>query len=157
MVRHIAGELIVENKRFAVVVTRFNEFVTSKLEAGAVDMLVRHGCAEENITVVRVPGSFEIPLAAMKLAKSGAYDAIVCLGCLIRGETPHFDYISSEVTKGIAKVGLDTGVPATYGVITADTLEQSIHRAGAKAGNKGAEAAGAAIEMANVLSAMAAE
>ena len=152
MSREIVGELNASGQRFAVVVTRVNDFVTSKLLGGAIDALVRHGCADENITCVHVPGAFEIPLTAMKLAQSGSFDAIVCLGCVIRGETPHFEYICAEVSKGVAQVGLQTGVPATFGVVTADTLEQAVHRAGSKAGNKGADAAIAAIEMVNVLS-----
>ena len=151
MSKDIQGVLVAKEQRFAIVVTRFNDFVSSKLLSGAHDALHRHECPDDNITIVRVPGSFELPLTALKLAESGKFDAIICLGCLIRGETPHFDYICSEVTKGIAQVGLQTGVPATFGVITADTLEQSIQRAGSKAGNKGADAAMAAIEMTNVL------
>lgn len=157
MVNEIHGALSVENQRFAIVVTRFNDFITSKLLSGAVDTLCRHGCSEDHITRVRVPGSFEIPITAMKLAKSGKYDAIICLGCIMRGDTPHFDYICSEVARGVGRIGLETGVPATFGVITSDTLEQSIQRAGSKAGNKGAEAALAAIEMTNVLSAIDAQ
>ncbi len=152
MAREITGELQAGGHRFAIVVTRFNDFVTSKLLSGAVDALLRHGCMDENITRVFVPGSFEIPLTAMKLAQSGAYDSVICLGCVIRGETPHFDYICAEVSKGVAQVGLQTGVPTIFGVVTADTLEQAIHRAGSKAGNRGADAAVAAIEMVNVLS-----
>ena len=150
MAREISGDLKLTDQRFAIVVTRFNDFVTTKLLAGAIDALTRHGCAEDNITHVHVPGSFEIPLTAMRLAKSGEYDAVICVGCVIRGETPHFDYICSEVTKGVAQAGMESGVPVTYGVITADTIEQAIQRAGAKAGNKGAEAAMAAIEMVNL-------
>lgn len=157
MANEIQGALSVDNQRFAIVVTRFNDFITSKLLSGAVDALCRHGCSEENITTVRVPGSFEIPITAMKLAKSGKYDAIICLGCIMRGETPHFDYICAEVARGVGRIGMKTGVPATFGVITSDTLEQSIQRAGSKAGNKGAEAALAAIEMTNVLSAIDAQ
>lgn len=151
MPNEIQGALIARDQRFAIVVTRFNDFISSKLLSGAIDTLHRHGCPDDNITTVRVPGSFEIPLTAMKLAQSDKFDAVICLGCVIRGETPHFDYICSEVARGIAQIGLQTGVPATFGVITADTLEQSIQRAGSKAGNKGSEAAMAAIEMTNVL------
>ncbi|MCP4248581.1 MAG: 6,7-dimethyl-8-ribityllumazine synthase [bacterium] len=156
MPRLLEGDLTVTDQRFAVVVTRFNEFVTAKLLSGAMDTLVRHGCREENITQVRVPGSFEVPLAAKKLADSGRFDAVIALGCLIRGQTPHFDYIAAEVTKGIAQVGLDSGVPVTFGVITADTLEQAIERAGTKAGNKGADAAASAIELTNLYAEIAA-
>jgi len=155
MPQQIQGAMGVNEQRFALVVTRFNDFVSSKLLAGAVDALCRHGCKDDRITVVRVPGAFEIPITALKLAESGGFDAVICLGCVIRGETPHFDYICAQVAKGVAEVGLRTGVPATFGVITADTLEQSIQRAGAKAGNKGSEAALAAIEMTNVLSEVA--
>ncbi len=150
MPRILEGDLTVRKQRFAVVVTRFNEFVTSRLLSGAVDALIRHGCKEENITEVRVPGSFELPLAAKKLADSGDFEAVVALGCVIRGQTPHFEYVAAEVTKGVAQVGLDTGVPVTFGVITADTLEQAIERSGTKAGNKGADAATAAIELTNL-------
>lgn len=149
--KEIVGKLVVDGQRFGIVVARFNEFITSKLLGGAVDTLVRHGCKEDAITVVHVPGTFEIPAAAMKMAKTNNYDAIICLGCLLRGETSHFDYICSEVTRGVGRVGVDTSVPAAFGVITAESLEQAVHRAGAKAGNKGAEAATAAIEMANLL------
>ncbi len=155
MGREIQGHLEAKSQRFAIVVTRFNDFITGKLLDGAVDVLRRHGCTDDRITVVRVPGSFEMPLAAMKLAQSGQFEAIICLGCIIRGETPHFEYISAEVAKGVSHVGLQTGVPTTFGVITADTLEQSIQRAGSKAGNKGAEAALAAIEMTNVMTELA--
>ena len=150
MSRILEGDLTVKDQRFAVVVTRFNDFVTSKLLTGARDALLRHGCKEANVTEVRVPGSFELPLAAKKLAESGQYDAVIALGCLIRGQTPHFEYLAAEVTKGVAQVGLDTGVPVTFGVITADTLEQAIERAGTKAGNRGADAATGAIELANL-------
>ncbi len=156
MVKEIQGDFQISDQKFAIVVTRFNDFVTSRLLSGAIDALTRHGVSEDNITQVRVPGSFEIPVAALKLAQSGKYDAIICLGCVIRGETPHFDYICGEVTKGVAQVGLETGVPASFGVITADTLEQAIQRAGSKAGNKGAEAAMVAIEMSNVIASIAA-
>jgi len=137
--------------KFAVLISRFNEFITGKLLEGALDALIRHGAADENISIAWVPGTFEIPIVAQKMATSGKYDAVVCLGALIRGATPHFDYLAAEVTKGIAQAGLQSGVPAVYGVITADTIEQAIERAGAKAGNKGFDAAETAIEMANVL------
>jgi 6,7-dimethyl-8-ribityllumazine synthase len=150
MVKTIQGEMLSRGKRYAIVVSRFNEFVTSRLLGGAVDALRRHGVREEEITVVWVPGSFEIPYAAGRIAKGKKHDAVICLGAVIRGATPHFEYISSEVTKGIAQISLSTGVPVIYGVITPDTLEQAIERAGAKAGNKGKEAAEAAIEMVNL-------
>lgn len=145
------GMLLGEGLKFGVVVSRFNEFVTRKLLDGAQDALLRHGVREGDIDVAWVPGSFEIPLIVKKLAQSKKYSAIVCLGAVIRGETPHYEYIASEVTKGIAKIGLETGLPITYGIITADSLEQAIERAGTKAGNKGFDAAVDAIEMANLL------
>jgi 6,7-dimethyl-8-ribityllumazine synthase len=147
----VEGKLDASGLKTAVVASRFNDFITTKLIEGAVDCLVRHGCAQKDITVIRVPGSFEIPIAAARAAGSGKFDTVICVGALIRGQTPHFDYIASEVTKGIAQVSLDTGVPVTFGVITADTLEQAVDRAGAKAGNKGFEAAQSAIEMADLL------
>ena len=147
----IAGKLDASGLKTAIIASRFNDFVTARLIEGAVDCLLRHGSGETDITVIRVPGSFEIPLAAKQTASSGKYDAVICLGALIRGQTPHFDYIAAEVTKGIAQVSLDTGLPVTFGVITADTLEQAIDRAGAKAGNKGFEAALGAVEMADLL------
>lgn len=147
----IEGKLDAKGLRTAIVASRFNDFVTARLIEGAVDCLLRHGSGEGDITVLRVPGSFEIPLAAKRAASTGRYDAVVCLGALIRGQTPHFDYIAAEVTKGVAQVSLDTGVPVTFGVITADTLEQAVDRAGAKAGNKGFEAALGAVEMADLL------
>ena len=151
MAREIQGQLTVDGQRFAVVVSRFNEFITSKLCAGAVDALKRHGAKDDNITCVQVPGAFELPLITKKLADSGEFDAIVCLGCVIRGQTPHFEYIASEAAKGIAHVALVTGVPTTFGVITSDTLEQAVERAGAKAGNKGVDAAMSAIELVNLV------
>ncbi len=150
MPRELHGQLAVDGQRFAVVVSRFNEFITSKLLAGAIDTLKRHGCTEDNITCVYVPGSFELPFMAKKLAESGTYDAVICLGCVIRGQTPHFEFVASEAAKGIAQIGLSTGVPTTFGVITADTLEQAVERAGAKAGNRGADAALSAIELVNL-------
>jgi 6,7-dimethyl-8-ribityllumazine synthase len=147
----VEGKLDATGLKTAVIASRFNDFITNKLIEGAVDCLVRHGSAEGDIAVIRVPGSFEIPTATARAAGSGKYDAVVCLGALIRGQTPHFDYIASEVTKGVAQVSLDTGVPVAFGVITADTLEQAVDRAGAKAGNKGFEAALSAIEMADLL------
>ena len=140
-----------DGQRFAVVVSRFNEFITSKLLSGAIDALKRHGATDDNITTVYVPGAFELPMVTKKLADSGEFDAIVCLGCVIRGQTPHFEYIASEAARGIAQVGLASGVPTTFGVITSDTLEQAIERAGSKAGNKGVDAAVSAIELVNLL------
>jgi len=144
------GELLGQGKRFAIVISRFNEFITSRLLGGALDCFSRHAVAEDAIDVVWVPGSFEIPVTALHLARSGRYDAVVCLGAVIRGQTPHFDYVASEVSKGVAHVAVATGVPTLFGVITADTIEQAIERAGTKAGNKGADAAASAIEMANL-------
>ena len=151
MARVYEGKLLAEGLKFGIVVSRFNEFVTKRLLEGALDALGRHGAKEEEIAVIRVPGTFEVPLVAQKMASSGKYDAVICLGALIRGATPHFEYIAAEVTKGIAQVGLSTGVPTIFGVITADTIEQAIERAGTKIGNKGFDAAEAAIEMANLL------
>jgi len=145
------GMLLGEGLKFGLVISRFNEFITRRLLEGAQDALLRHGVSQENIDIAWVPGSFEIPLIAKKLAETKRYDAVICLGAVIRGGTPHFEYIASEVTKGIAKVGLETGLPVIYGVITADTLEQAIERAGTKEGNKGFEAAVNAIEMANLM------
>ncbi|MCK4965006.1 MAG: 6,7-dimethyl-8-ribityllumazine synthase [Dehalococcoidia bacterium] len=150
MVKRYVGKLLGEGLKFAVVVSRFNDFITSKLLEGAQDTLSRHGVRDADIDIAWTPGSFEIPLIAKKLAESGRYDAVVCLGAVIRGGTPHFDYIAAEVSKGIAKVGLDTGLPVILGVVTADTLEQAIERSGAKAGNYGSQAALHAIEMANL-------
>jgi len=144
------GVLLGEGLKFGLVASRFNEFVTRKLVEGAQDALVRHGVSQDDIEIAWVPGTFEIPLIARKLAQTKRYDAIICLGAVIRGGTPHAEYIASEVTKGIAWVGLETGLPVIYGVITADTLEQAIERAGTKRGNKGFEAAVSAIEMANL-------
>jgi 6,7-dimethyl-8-ribityllumazine synthase len=146
----IQGHLNSSGMRFAIVASRFNEFVTSRLLSGAVDALQRTGATEGDVTIVRVPGSFEIPLAAKKLVQTKKYDAVICLGSLIRGETPHFDYLSSEVTKGIGLVSLESGIPVAFGVLTADSVEQAIDRAGMKSGNKGFEAAMSAIEMANL-------
>jgi len=149
--RNIEGKLDAKGLKMAVIASRFNDFITSKLVEGAIDCLRRHGAAESDIAVIRVPGSFEIPLAAQKAAASGDYDAVVCLGALIRGQTPHFDFIASEATKGIAQVSLKAGLPITFGIITADTLDQAVDRAGAKSGNKGFEAALGAIEMADLM------
>ena len=151
MSKFFEGVLLGKGLKFGVVVSRFNEFITKKLLDGAQDALLRHGVNEEDIDIAWVPGSFEIPLVAKKLAQTKRYDAVICLGAVVRGATPHFEYIAAEVTKGIAKVGLETGLPVSYGVITADTLEQAIERAGTKAGNKGFDAAVDAIEMANLL------
>lgn len=145
------GMLIGEGLKFGIVVARFNDFITHKMLDGAQDALLRHGVVEEDIEITWVPGSFEIPLIAQKLANTKRYDAVICLGAVIRGGTPHFEYVASEVTKGIAQVGLNTGLPVIYGVITADTLEQAIERAGTKQGNEGSKAALTAIEMANLL------
>ena len=152
MGRVIEGKLIANDLKFAVLVSRFNDFITNRLLAGAKDTLLRHGAKEDDVTVVYVPGSFEIPLVAKKLAESGQYAAVICVGAVIRGATPHFEYVASEVAKGVAQVGLATGVPTVFGVITSDTIEQAVERAGSKAGNKGSEAALAAIELANVIS-----
>ncbi len=145
------GTLIGKGLKFGVVVARFNEFITSKLLGGARDALARHGVNDTDVDVAWVPGSFEIPLVAQKMAQSKKYDAVICLGTVIRGATPHFEYIAAEVAKGVAKVSLDAGIPVLFGVITADTLEQAIERAGTKSGNKGFDAAVGAIEMANLL------
>ena len=144
------GNLIGENLTIGIVVSRFNEFITSKLLSGALDSLYRHGVKEENIEVAWTPGAFEIPLVAKQMTSRG-YNAIICLGAIIRGSTPHFDYVAAEVSKGVAQVGLSSGVPVIYGVLTTDTIEQAIERAGTKAGNKGWEAAASAIEMANLV------
>ncbi len=145
------GMLLGKGLKFGLVVARFNEFITKKLLEGAQDALLRHDVSKEDIDITWVPGAFEIPLIAKKLAQTKKYHAVICLGAVIRGGTPHFDYIASEVTKGIAMVGLETGLPVIFGIITADTLEQAIERAGTKAGNKGFEAAMSAIEMANLI------
>ncbi len=150
-VKTVDGKLDATGLKVAIVASRFNDFITGKLIEGALDCLVRHGAEETGISIYRVPGSFELPLAAQKIARSGEVDAIVCLGALIRGQTSHFDYIASEVTKGIAQISLESGLPVTFGIITADNLEQAIDRAGAKTGNKGFEAAASAIEMTNLL------
>jgi 6,7-dimethyl-8-ribityllumazine synthase len=149
--RVLEGKLTAEGLRIGIVAARFNEFITNKLVSGAIDALTRHGALEENMTMAWVPGAFEIPLAAQKMANSGHFDAVICLGAVIRGSTPHFDYVSNEVTKVVSHVGLQTGVPTVFGVLTTDTIEQAIERAGTKAGNKGFDAAMTAIEMANLL------
>lgn len=151
MSRTFEGRLLGEGLKFAIVVARFNEFITSKLLTGAQDALARHGVSMADVDIAWVPGSFEIPLAAKRLATTGRYDGVICLGAVIRGATPHFDYVAAEVSKGIASTGLETGVPVLFGVLTTDTIEQAIERAGTKVGNKGFDAAQAAIEMANLL------
>jgi 6,7-dimethyl-8-ribityllumazine synthase len=150
MPKIIEGIISAEGFRFAIVVSRFNDFISSKLVEGAMDALKRHGAIEDNITLVRVPGAFEIPIAAKRLASKGGYDAIICLGAVIRGATPHFDYVASEVAKGIAMVSLESNIPVTFGVLTTDNLEQAIERAGSKSGNKGWDASMAAMEMASL-------
>ncbi len=144
------AKLIAEGKKFALVVSRFNDFITEKLLSGALDALIRSGTADEDIEVVKVPGAFEIPLLAQKMAKTNRFDAVICLGAVIRGSTPHFDYVSAEVSKGVAAVSMESEIPVIFGVITVDTIEQAIERAGTKAGNKGWSAAIAAVEMANL-------
>lgn len=144
------GNLVSNNKKYAIVVARFNEFITNKLLSGALDALSRHGVSDDDIYVAWVPGAFEIPLAAQKFAQSKKYDAVICLGAVIRGSTSHYDYVCNEVSKGVAQVGLSTGVPTIFGVVTTDNIEQAIERAGTKAGNKGYDAATTAIEMVNL-------
>ncbi|MBI4800169.1 MAG: 6,7-dimethyl-8-ribityllumazine synthase [Desulfarculus sp.] len=151
MAKTLEGLLQAQGMKFALVVGRFNDFISSKLMEGALDTLKRHGASEDDITVAWVPGSFEIPLVAGKLATSGKYDAVITLGAVIRGATPHFDYVAAEVSKGVAQVGMQSGVPVIFGVLTTDTIEQAIERAGTKAGNKGADCALAAIEMVDLL------
>lgn len=151
MVKYIEGDLRAEGKRFGVIVSRFNAFIAERLLDGALDTLQRFGAQEGEIEVVRVPGAFEIPLLAKKMAASGRYDAVICLGAVIRGATSHYDLVANESAKGIAQAGMETGVPVIFGVITTETIEQAIERAGSKAGNKGAEAAAVAIEMVNLL------
>ena len=151
MARMVEGNLTAKGYAFGIVASRFNDFITARLLDGALDALRRHGADEDKITVARVPGSFEIPLVAKRMAASRQYDAVVCLGTVIRGATPHFDYIAGEVAKGVAMAGLETGVPIAFGVLTTDSIEQALERAGTKAGNKGFDAACAAIEMANLL------
>ncbi|MCR5220457.1 MAG: 6,7-dimethyl-8-ribityllumazine synthase [bacterium] len=151
MPKQYEGRLDGSGLRMALVVGRFNSFISERLVDGALDALLRHGVADDDITVARVPGAFEIPLVARKMAESGKFDAVICLGAVIRGSTPHFDYVSAEVSKGIASVGLASGVPVIFGVLTTDSIEQAIERAGTKAGNKGFDAAMSAIEMVNLL------
>lgn len=149
--REIRGQLSVGRDRYAIAVSRFNEFITSRLLTGAIDALRRHGGDEGQITCVHVPGAFDLPLVAKKLAESGQFQAVICLGCVIRGQTPHFEYVAGEAAKGVAQVGLATGVPTVFGIITADTLEQAVDRAGGKSGNKGEDAALTALELVSVL------
>lgn len=145
------GQLVAGNEKFCIIISRFNDFIGSKLLSGAIDELKRHGVADENIDIVKVPGAFEIPLATMKFAKTKKYNAIITLGAIIRGATSHYEYVSAELSKGIAQVSLQTEVPVIFGVLTTENIEQAIERAGTKAGNKGSDAAKAAIEMANLL------
>jgi 6,7-dimethyl-8-ribityllumazine synthase len=152
MAREIYGELNAGGKKFAIVASRFNEFLTDKIKDGAIDCLTRHGAQENDISLVWVPGSFEIPPVASRLAGSGKYDAVICVGAVIRGQTPHFEFIASEVAKGISRIGLEKEIPVIFGIVTADTLEQAIERAGTKQGNKGFDAAMSAIEMVNLYS-----
>ncbi|MFH1242138.1 MAG: 6,7-dimethyl-8-ribityllumazine synthase [Pseudomonadota bacterium] len=147
----IEGRLSAEGFRFAIIMSRFNDFISSRLVDGAMDALLRHGADEKKLLLVKVPGAFEIPFVAKKLSQSGRYDAVICLGAVIRGATPHFEYVAAEVSKGIANVALESEIPIAFGVLTTDTLEQAIERAGSKSGNKGYQAAMAAIEMVNVL------
>jgi len=149
--KRIEGELQAEGLKFAIIVSRFNEFITGKLLEGAIDALLRHGASEKNIDIIKVPGSFEIPLVAKKAAQKKSYDAVICLGTVIRGATPHFDYVAAEAAKGIAMASMETGVPVAFGVLTTDTIEQAVERAGSKSGNKGWDAAMVAIEMAQLI------
>lgn len=151
MPKTIEGKLISKGKKYGIIVARFNEFISSKLLGGALDALQRHGVQEDEITVAWTPGSFEIPVIAKKMATSGKYDAVIALGAVIRGSTPHFDYVANEVSKGVAHVALEAGIPVLFGVLTTDTIEQAVERAGTKSGNKGFDAAVAAIEMVNLM------
>lgn len=150
MAKIIEGNLIAKGKKFGIIASRFNDFITKQLISGCMDTLIRHGAEDSDLTLAWVPGAFEIPTIAGKMAKSKSYDALICLGTVIRGSTPHFEYIASEVTKGVAKISQDAGLPVIFGIITADTIEQAIERAGTKEGNKGSDAALSAIEMANL-------
>ena len=152
MAKYIEGNLRADGKKFGIVLSRFNSFIAERLLEGALDTLDRSGADEDAVEVARVPGAYEIPLIAQKMAKSGRYDAVICLGVIIRGATPHFDFVANEAAKGIAQVGMDTEVPILFGVLTTDTIEQAIERAGSKAGNKGSDVAAAAVEMVNLLS-----
>ncbi len=151
MARVHEGQLNATGKKFAVVVSRFNEFITSKLLGGAIDCIIRHGGSDDDVDVYYVPGALEIPMAANRLASAGGHDAVICIGCVIRGATPHFEYVAGQAARGIAQIGLTTGVPTIFGVLTADTIEQAVERAGTKAGNRGFDAASAAIEMVSLL------
>jgi 6,7-dimethyl-8-ribityllumazine synthase len=151
MAKVIEGNLIAQDKKFGIVASRFNDFITRRLLDGCLDTLTRHGAKNEDIEIVWTPGSFEIPLVAQKMAKSRKYDSLICLGTIIRGDTPHFEYIASQAARGVAKVAYDTGLPCVFGIITAETIEQAIERAGTKDGNKGRDAALSAIEMANLV------
>jgi 6,7-dimethyl-8-ribityllumazine synthase len=151
MAKYFEGHLQAEGKKFGIIVARFNSFIVEKLLDGAIDTLIRSGASDDDIEVARVPGAYEIPLVAQKMAKSGRYDAIICLGVIIRGATPHFDFVANEASKGIAQAGMETGVPVMFGVLTTETIEQAIERAGTKAGNKGSDCATAAVEMINLL------
>lgn len=150
----LEGKLTAKNMKIAIVVARFNEFITSKLLSGCIDCLIRHEAADEDLTVAWVPGAFEIPMAAKKLAESGKYDAVICLGAVIRGATPHFDYVCAEASKGIAQVNMQTGVPVAFGVLTTENIQQAVERAGTKAGNKGVDCAMTAMEMVNLFKEM---
>lgn len=150
----LEGKLTAKNMKIAIVVARFNEFITSKLLSGCTDCLIRHEAADEDLTVAWVPGAFEIPMAAKKLAESGKYDAVICLGAVIRGATPHFDYVCAEASKGIAQVSMQTGVPVAFGVLTTENIQQAVERAGTKAGNKGVDCAMTAMEMVNLFKEM---
>ena len=150
----LEGKLTAKNMKIAIVVARFNEFITSKLLSGCIDCLIRHEAADEDLTVAWVPGAFEIPMAAKKLAESGKYDAVICLGAVIRGATPHFDYVCDEASKGIAQVSMQTGVPVAFGVLTTENIQQAVERAGTKAGNKGVDCAMTAMEMVNLFKEM---
>ncbi len=151
MVKVIEGNLIVKGKKFGIIASRFNDFMTKQLVSGCLDTLARHGADDSDLTVVWVPGAFEIPVVALKMSKSKAYDALICLGTVIRGQTPHFDFVAAEASKGVAKVAQDSGIPVIFGIITADTIEQAIERSGTKDGNKGQDAALSAIEMINIM------
>lgn len=156
MASQIEGKLDASGLKVGLLVSRFNSFISDRLLEGAIDALIRHGASDSDLTVLKVPGAFELPVAAKKMVETDKYDAIICLGAVIRGATPHFDYVSSEVSKGIASVSLDSGIPVSFGVLTTDNIEQAVERAGSKSGNKGFEAAVSAIEMVNLFKAMSA-